>query len=179
MTCERCGGTGKLRYTIPADPTPIHVGDGVTITQGQGSGTRACPCVRDLPPVEGDATWWESETVYSAVMAECIYPDDCFEVSASAEVPRNEDGRRVVRRGNRYYPTLIEFAGPTHTTLHAYAARQLGEQLIAAADAADAIDGPCADLCGHWFPCGCVAEAVGKALAPVLGVEARQGALPL
>lgn len=139
--CERCGGTGKVSYRTlgSLDPTPI--GDGMTIQDMGGSGTRACACVRDLPAIDGEATWWETEAVYSEVVGVPI-GDECIEITADVEVPRMENGQRVHRTAaNAYYPPLIdvEVAAPK-TTLHSDTARELAAALIAAADACDKAD---------------------------------------
>jgi hypothetical protein len=170
--CSKCGDTGKVMYRTLGDIEPRPIGGGYTIQNMGGSGTRACSCVRDLPPIEGHATWWESETVFSEVFTETIPPDNAVEVTVDAEVPRNENGRRVVMRGNRYYPTLITVDG-SPGMIHGYAAQQFAEILQRAADKVREIDDPCSDLCGHWFPCDCVADAVGRAAAPYTGIPFR------
>jgi hypothetical protein len=167
FACALCGDTGKRSYTIPPSGESRTLPSGTVISDGGGSGTLACACVRDLPPVEGEATWWTSESAHSDVFVGCM-PDTVFELSASAEVPRRADGRRVVMRGNRYWPTWIDLDGPVHAHLEPREARALAGALVAAADACDAVDGPCRDLCGHWWPCSCTAEAVAQAVAPLL-----------
>jgi hypothetical protein len=146
--CARCEGTGKIRY----DHDELDA-QGEVI--GHTSGTRACICVRDLPPIDGDASWWDLEVVWQKVWAEGIYPDAVAEITVSAEVPRGEDGRRRHLRGNRYYPTMIEIEWPDRMLLHPFMARELALRLMSAAAAAEAIDEPCEDVCGHWAPCDC------------------------
>lgn len=141
MACERCDGTGKLTYEH--EDAPVKCPDGTIITS-RTSGTRACPCVRDLPPVVEEATWWESETVWSRVHAIPIH-DDRIEVDVDAEVPRTKNGRRAVMRGNRYYPTLIHVEQPERLTLSADDAIEYAGALMAAAYAAKAVDDPCED----------------------------------
>lgn len=144
--CERCGGAGKLSYE-----TEELAADGSVI--GHTYGTRACACVRDLPPVAGNASWWESETVWSRVFNDGIYRDSVAEFTVSAEVPRDNTGRRVVMRGNRYYPTWLTVDWPDRMLLHPEQARELALVLLAGAEACESVDGPCADECGHWWPC--------------------------
>jgi hypothetical protein len=67
----------------------------------------------------------------------------------------SRDNFRLHRRGNRFYPTLIEVDAPNTMTLHSDTARTLARALMAAADAADRIDDDCVDVCGHWYPCDC------------------------
>lgn len=154
-SCERCGGTGKLRYDED------HL-DGRGEVVGHTIGTRACPCVRDLPPIEDVATWWESEVVWQKVWNDSIHPDSVVEITVSAEVPRNGDGRRTVMRGNRYYPTMVEVDLPERLLMHPFQAREFALKLMAAAGAADAIDEPCCGPCGHWIGvCDC--EEVARA----------------
>jgi hypothetical protein len=129
--------------------------------------------VRDLPPIEGHATWWESETVFSEVFTDTITPDNAVEVTVDTEVPRDENGRRVVMRGNRYYPTMITVDGEPRACSTGRAQRVRRALLQRAADKVREIDDPCSDLCGHWFPCDCVWDAVGRAAAPYTGIPFR------
>ena len=170
MTCERCNGTGKLAYTEEHLPVHTEMGGERVVIEQTTRGTRACPCVRDLPPVEGEARWWDTEVAWERVLT--IGPwGEPVEMSVDAEVPRREDGRRVVLRGNRYFPTTVDVLFPAEAKfLSSDDVRLLAAALNEAADAADAIDAPCADLCGHWWPCDCVANAIGRVLAPVAGV---------
>lgn len=169
--CSKCGDTGKLSYRT-AKQEPVPVGDGFTIQDMGTSGTRACSCVRDLPAIEGDATWWESETVFSEVFTDTIYPDNAVEVTVDSEVPRDENGRRVVRRGNRYYPTMIGVDGELGL-IHAGMADDFADLMRRAADKVREIDDPCEDRpwCHHWHPCECVFDVVGRAAAPASGVK--------
>lgn len=138
--CEKCDGTGKLRHTTPADLEPTDIGNGVTVQGMGGISTRACSCVRDLPAIDGRATWWETESIYSTVVD---VPIGCeaVEVQADCEVPRNSEGRRVHRVGeNVYYPALVEVFTPEKLTLHADTARALAGALVAAAEACEKAD---------------------------------------
>jgi hypothetical protein len=118
----------------------VDIGDGVVVRDMGGTGTRACSCVRDLPPIEGHASWWETETIYSEVVAVPI-GDEYIEVKADGEVPRDDQGRRVQRTPeNAYYPALVAIEGPGCMTLHGEDARKFATALIAAADACDARD---------------------------------------
>lgn len=140
MACE-CGGTGKVAYKIPAAPGEINLGDGMVMVDMGGSGTRACECVRDLPAIDGKATWWESELVFSEVVPVPI-GDESIELLVDGEVPRDEHGRRVHRTAhNAYYPTLVRMeALPASVTLFGDDARELAAALLRAADACDAAD---------------------------------------
>jgi hypothetical protein len=140
--CEKCGDTGKIRYSFLGDVAPRPFGsDGTTIQYMGGSGTRACSCVRDLPAIDGKATWWETESIYSEVVQVPI-GCECITVEADCEVPRDENGRRVHRTGdNVYYPALIRMEAPVSSTLHSDSARELAAALIAAADECDKRDG--------------------------------------
>ena len=138
--CERCGGTGVQKYRTLGDVEPRDIGDGMTVQDMGGWGTRACACVRDLPPILDEPSWWEIETLHSEVVG---VPIGCeaVEVTADCEVPRRADGRRVHRTaGNAYYPPLIVVEAPARMTLHSDTAREVAAALIAAADACDAAD---------------------------------------
>lgn len=149
-----CGGTGKIEWH-----EECHVGD---VLMSSSLGSALCPCRKALPERPGTATWWGLESVYAATVAVPVHAD-MVEIDVSSEVPYSEDNYRVERRGNRYYPTLIDVElTSTSLTLHSETARELGQKLIAAADAADAIDGPCTDVCGHWAPCECHATVAVK-----------------
>jgi hypothetical protein len=172
--CSKCGDTGKVMYRTLGDIEPRPIGGGYTIQDMGGSGTRACSCVRDLPPIEGHATWWESERVFTEVFTDTITPvDGAIEVTVDTEVPRDENGRRVVMRGNRYYPTMVNVEGPADMLIHGPAVAELADVLKRAAAKVREIDDPCSDLCGHWFPCDCVWDAVGRAAAPYTGIPFR------
>jgi hypothetical protein len=152
MACGRCKDTpGKLVVNHAPSGESRDLGDGVTISDAGGFSTRACPCVRDLPPVEREATWWEAETVWSRVHAVPIR-DERIEIDVSAEVPRTKDGYRAVMRGNRYYPTLIHVEQPESLTLLADDAIDLALALLAAAYAAKAVDDPCEDCWAKAWP---------------------------
>lgn len=137
-TCERCDGSGKLTYHED------HL-DARGEVVGHTTGTRACGCVRDLPPIDGKATWWESEVAWQHVFTDSIFPDSVAEMTVNAEVPRDEHGRRVVMRGNRYYPTWLEVDWPDRMLLHPDQARELALKLLAGAEVCDSIDLPCLD----------------------------------
>lgn len=139
--CSKCGGTGKITYTVPPSGRSVDLGDGVVMEDMGGHSTRACPCVRDLPPIAGHARWWELETLYRTVVDAFIY-DISIDVTAECEVPRDERGRRVFRTAeNAYYPPLVEMlVEDQNVTMHSETARELGLALIAAADACDCRD---------------------------------------
>jgi hypothetical protein len=140
MACEHCNGTGKQTYRFLGDAMPRDLGNGLSVQDMGGQGTRACKCVRDLPATDGEATWWETESIYSEVVT---VPIGCeaVEISADCEVPRGPDGRRYHRTPeNAYYPPLIRLEMECAATLHADTAREIAAALIAAADACDARD---------------------------------------
>lgn len=141
QSCSRCGGSGKIQYSIPGDLEPTPLGDGTTIQRMDGHGTRACECVRDLPATDGHATWWETESIFSEVIDVPI-GCECIEVDADCEIPRGPDGRRYHRTAeNAYYPPLVNLTFPCPSvTLHADTAREFAKALIAAADACDKAD---------------------------------------
>lgn len=141
--CEECNFTGEIGYRTPPGDE-IETINGCLIKDMGGFSTRACKCVRDLPEVDEPATWWEMETAWERVHIAGIFGDP-IELSVSAEVPRTEDGRRAVMRGNRYYPCSVDAELPSHLSMNADDARSLALALLAAAEAADAIDGPCED----------------------------------
>jgi hypothetical protein len=141
MACERCDGEGKVTYRIPPAREAVDKGNGVMVRDMGGHGTKACECVRDLPPAAGSATWWEMEELWSTVVPIPI-GDEHVEITAEGEVPRGEDGRRVHRTAeNFYYPALISVATQGNMMLLADDARALANALILAADVCDARDG--------------------------------------
>jgi hypothetical protein len=132
------------------------------------SSTIPCECRKALPPREGQASWWGLESIYSQDVRIPV-GDESFEVSVSAEVPYDSANYRVQRRGNRYYPTLIDIECPDFMTLHACTARDLARALLAAAEAAEKIDDSDTDpRCGHWAPCECSesSQSVGAVARP-------------
>ena len=133
--CAKCGGTGKIRYGTIGDALPIDLGNGTTIQAMGGFGTRACECVRDLPAIDGDACWWETEDIYSTHITEgVVMGSECIYVSADCEVPRNDLGRRVHRTArNAYYPPMVrvEVDGGS-VTMRVDGAEKLIEALTAA-----------------------------------------------
>lgn len=141
-----CKGTGKIGYVIPGDPEPRPIGGGCTVQIGDGYGTRACECVRDLPAIYDRATWWEWESVYSAEVSVPVH-DDSISIRVGCEVPRKEDGRRCHRTAdNCYYPALIDLeVSCEQLTLFPDTARELAAALIAAADACEKADVPIED----------------------------------
>lgn len=140
MSCELCNGTGKQVYRMIGDALPRDLGNGLSIQDMGGSGTRACKCVRDLPAIHGHATWWETETIYSEVVAVPI-GNEAVEITADCEVPRGANGRRYHRVGaNVYYPPLIRLEMECAATLHSDTAREIAAALTAAADACDKAD---------------------------------------
>jgi hypothetical protein len=140
MTCAICNGTGKVKYRMLGDAMPTDVGNGVSVQAMDGWGTKPCACVKDLPAIAGVASWWDLETIYSKVVTVPI-GNECAEITADCEIPRNDNGRRLHRTAeNAYYPPLIRFEVPGHMTLHSDTAREMAAALIAAADACDKAD---------------------------------------
>lgn len=140
--CALCGGTGATTYTEEDERTS-------TI------GTRLCACRASLAPRDGRAQWWTLERAYEAVVTIPLEIAS-VQIVVDAEVPVSTDNYRVVRHGNSYWPTTIDLTfGDEKLTLHTDSARELAQRLIQAADAADLIDLPDTDVCGHWAPCDC------------------------
>lgn len=152
----RCDGSGKVEWEDPPERA-ASIGGGVIVKPMGALGSSLCPCRKALVPREGQARWWTTEPVYSATVAVPIF-NESISISASVEVPVDEQNYPVVRRGNRWYPTLIEIEAPASIMLHPDTARELGQRLIAAAEAADLADLPDTDTCGHWWPCDCGAK---------------------
>ena len=160
----KCDGAGKISYVHREhEDIQRELGGGLVAGPLTTYGSRLCACRESLEPREGEAQWWTSERVFHGHAQASIY-EEGFEVQVDAEVPISEDNYKLVRRGNRYYPTLIDFYVDFRdkTTLFPEEARALAKVLANAADAADAIDLPCADSCGHWFPCDCVSRGGKK-----------------
>lgn len=105
-------------------------------------------------PFVDSPSYWDLERIYDEVF-EVPIGDHHGYITVDAEVPRTKAGERLPREGNRWYPTLITVEGPGDMWLHASSARELGQKLIAAADAADVIDKHDEAPCGHWKPCDC------------------------
>ena len=99
-------------------------------------------------------TRWTTESVYSDEALVTCSGDKSVYIAVRAEVPMEGDVR-LPRRGNRYFPTFVDLEA--YGELLSFSpddARDFARKLLAAADAADAIDTPDADVCGHWWPCG-------------------------
>jgi hypothetical protein len=155
----RCGGTGKLSHDSGwvDHAEPPNLPEGAEYVSGHRTmSSSLCQCRRDLEPREGEAAWWDSETVFDEVWVASVFQDTA-EIVVKAEVPISEDNYRVVRRGNRYYPTSIDLDVSSEELhfLFPDEARELARLLIAAADKCDEIDKPDCDRCGHWHPCDC------------------------
>lgn len=116
--------------------------------------------LEDLESV-GEAWSWELETVQAFDWSDLGM--DSYYVKVRAEVPYTKDHHRIPRRGNRYWPTLIDLEtglfrhGEEITVmLMVEDARSLAAALNKAADVAEQTDKPDLDACGHWWPCnGC------------------------
>lgn len=143
--CKACDDTGKIE----------HEQNGKRVS---AMWSTLCECRKALPPSEGQARWWTMETAaFQATVDLLPMPDDTADVRVRPELPISADNYKLVRRGNRYYPTFVDLAiGGEDVSLNPDSARALGEALIAAANTADAIDKPDTDAgCGHWWPCDC------------------------
>lgn len=137
--CPKCDGKGKISYRTPRGDT-VTMDDGTTITDMGGWSCRACECVRDLPAIEGKATWWDMEVIYGKVVSIPI-GNECGEITAECEIPRDDEGRRVVRdQENAYYPALVSIEGYGRATLFAEDARALAAALIEAAEVCEKAD---------------------------------------
>src|SRR5690606_35050536 len=111
--------------------------------------------MRDHCARDGTAAWWTTESVYSATV-DLPIGDTSVEIAVRAEVPMSAENYRVHRRGNRYWPTTVRVElDDADLDLLPQTARELAQRLVDAADAADAIDNPDTDTCGHWAPCDC------------------------
>lgn len=109
-----------------------------------------------------DTAWsWQLETVQAFDWTDLGM--ESHYVKVRAEVPYTKEGRRLSRRGNRYYPTMVDletgyFQHGEEVTLMLMPedARSLAAALTKAAEVAEATDKPDEDSCGHWWPCnGC------------------------
>ena len=103
---------------------------------------------------------WTMETIFSAELDFASLSHESALIQVRPEVPM-EGPERLPRRGNRYFATDVDVTVSAEDfTLTPAEARQMGQELIKAADAADAIDKADTDACGHWWPCrACQAES--------------------
>lgn len=157
MSC-RCESTGKLSHDtgwVEYAPPPEGY-EGEYVSGERTLSSSLCPCRRDLPPREGEATWWSSENVYSEVCHAEVY-GHVIEISVSAEIPISEDNYRLVMRGNRYYPCFVDVEltdrddrSFSMSAMFPAEARAFAAALIAAADKCDEIDEPCTGADGTW-----------------------------
>ena len=177
MLCSKCDGKGAYGVTEPAETRTFP--DGSQAVFGPSYSTQPCECRAVLPPRDGTAAWWSVESIYGIDVTIPIF-DETFSISVKAEVPMSADNYRVHRRGNRYYPTLIDVECPKDMTLHACTARDLARALIAAAEVAERVDDADVDpRCGHWAPCECsegteTADAVDPQAAKNAGLSTRE-----
>lgn len=146
-TCVICNGTGRTATFEEQRINPE--------ISASAYASHLCVCRQSLPPREGKADWWSLETVFSGRGESAIC--DPIQVTVKAEVPISADNYRVHRRGNRSWPTMVDVDCGEPVSLWPEQARKLAALLIQAADAADAVDKPDTDVCGHWFPCDCPA----------------------
>lgn len=158
--CPKCSGEGRISY-VEREPedTRRELGDGYYTGPVTTYGSRLCECREALPEREGEASWWTTESIYAGEWESEVFRFTAS-IDVSAEVPISEDNYRVVRRGNRYWPTTIDLTFANEDGREAKIgwlwpkeARALAARLIEAADAADAIDKPdTCDECGVWLP---------------------------
>ncbi len=173
MRCDKCHGTGAYAVMEPEERRTLS--DGSISISGPGFSTVACACRETLPPRDGKAAWWTLESVYAIDVTVPIF-DDVFSITVKAEVPMSDENFRVHRRGNRYYPTLINIESPREMTLHACSARELARALLAAAEAAERIDDADTDTrCGHWAPCQCSEEPAAVGAVDPVGEQVTSG----
>lgn len=143
-TCV-CNGTGS--YVVYSKE---QISPGVITS---GFSTYPCVCRKDQPRREGKASWWTKETIFTRVITALL---DTITVTVEPELPMSADNFPLVRRGNRYYPSFVEFEiGREKAMLSPVEARKLAHALNEAADIADLTDHADADKCGHWAPCDC------------------------
>jgi hypothetical protein len=161
MSCDKCAGEGAYVVKEPAETFVLP--DGGQLVSGPAYLTRPCECRKGLEPRNGVAAWWSLEQVYAVDVTVPVF-NELVEIRVSAEVPMSADNYRVHRRGNRYYPTLVEVECPDKMTLHACTARTLAKALLDAAEAAERVDDADTDpRCGHWAPCDCAESATADA----------------
>lgn len=145
--CEKCNGEGA--YVVRERH---EAGDLV----GTSMSTHPCPCRADEPPREGNASWWTVETAFTGT---CQALADTATVRVRPEVPMSRDNHRVVMRGNRYWPTLVDLdieGCGIDASFHTAEARELAALLVKAAEIAERIDNADTEpACGHWAPCDC------------------------
>lgn len=102
---------------------------------------------------------WDSDTIEEV---EVPLIASTGRIRVLSETPLTADGVVLPRRGNRYWPTMVQvwlgayIDGEELTeTMLAEDARALGKALIRASITAERTDAPDSDKCGHWAPCGC------------------------
>ena len=182
-SCE-CGGTGKIDYVHREPESAARESGGVIIGPATTYGSRLCECRRTLEPREGEARWWESETVYEAEWSAEVFELGA-EIVVKAEVPISEDNYRLVRSDeNRYWPCSVDVelyrgkATASFPGLWSHEARDLAAKLIAAAEAVEAIDGANAcERCGAWrMVCACKEHAATADQSPTNQAEPVGGA---
>jgi hypothetical protein len=150
VTC-RCDGSGKISYKH-VDDRQYEIGEGLIAGPWTTWGSHLCECRRELPPREGQARWWTTETVYSSDWSSSVFRETA-EITVQAEVPVSEDNYVVHRRGNRYYPCSVDL-NVSSKDLHFLfpeEARELARMLVEAADKCDEIDLPDCDEAGAWW----------------------------
>lgn len=108
---------------------------------------------------EAEQPWsWSSETIQEFDSGGAA---DNARIRVVSEVPQRKDGTPLPRRGNRWYPTMVEVwlgyrdeRGEEMTcTMLLEDARHLADALRRGADIAEATDKADVDTCGHWWPC--------------------------
>ena len=158
MTSCECDGSGKIVDRIDHSDEPWRdFGHGLQIGGGFSITSRLCTCRKSLPPRDGEARWWTTETVW-AEEVEMPSGSRTVPIAVSCEVCISEDNYIVHRVGdNVYYPAMIELAGTSFITEDI---RRLAAALISCADRADALDAPILEARGLAAPF--VREGAGR-----------------
>lgn len=112
---------------------------------------------RDELELAGSAWTWGLETVQAFDWNDLV---DAHCVTVRTELPYDNNHKPLPRRGNRYYPTMLDVETGIYRngeevslTLLIEDARSLAAALTKAADLAEQIDSKDIDACGHWWPC--------------------------
>jgi hypothetical protein len=106
---------------------------------------------------------WTTETIAEVPVETMV---ERVSIRVLSEIPMTQNGGVLPRKGNRYYPTMVELwlgwhhtdGSPETNTMLIEDARAIGRALLDAADKAEAVDRPDMDVCGHWAPCNCPLE---------------------
>lgn len=158
MTCDKCDNGRIVTDNPPGEPFELESGAVAQVVGGYSS--HLCGCRRSLPPREGDASWWTMNVALFERDAEIF--SEAITIKVTTELPVSEDNYPLVRKGNRYYPTMIEVGSRTLTVP---IVQDIIAALTEAVKIAEATDAPDTEpACGHWAPCDCK-----RATAPTSG----------